>query len=412
MDKIQAVAGNAFLQRIKAMFMQNNVKISRFKEAEIIPADQLVIEGNLDNLQSVEFELCVIPGGNRSEFAEDVPGEQRRLLVRNRKRPILFESLDEGNSWRKIDLGSVLDTPVIRVFTLKDGRHIIQAGEPLMTICLDSDWNVLFKQQASKYKWHGSCSIAESADGTVIFSEYRGTNSDETFVEPLSAWRLQPGKMEWEKVFSHDAHGKTPDGYIRHFHTCMSDPYIEGRWYLSSGDIGEQNKFWLSDDNGDSWKEIKAQVENPEECKLGEEMRVLRYTSAVITEEAIYWVTDDNLGTGSSAFVRMDKSRAEMPIKVLCRFEKNLMRSLTAIDSERFFCISESKDDTSCVDFFIISSEGDILASHKITNISEERCPVTLSIGSGLVLNNYAFFPALGRIFSERRDSILRIKVA
>lgn len=343
-------------------------------------------------------------------FLEDTENRlvdgRREILCADKGRVEIRVSRDLGQTWERLIAASEIGLPVRRCHTLSNGWRIIQIGPPSQTLVLDEEWNVISRQHVGNYFWHGTCSIAQSATGTVMFAEYRTTNEDRE--EPIHVWRKLRDSDRWEPVLTKIAGNRPPAGDIRHFHTCMADPKVPGRWYVTSGDILEHNRFWVSEDDGESWREVTANLSPADAVANGKTMRAFRFTSALFEGDTLLWPTDDDLGTGASALISAQRFDPTMPMKVLCRFGPNLMRSILSIDDELVLVMSESKRDTSESEWCLVDRQGMIGHSLRVANLTGEPCPVTASMGTHRVIDGVAFFPSFGRILTKTKGGILR----
>ena len=96
-------------------------------------------------------------------------------------------------------------------------------------------------------------------------------------------------------------------GEIRHFHTCQADPYVEGRWYVSSGDATHECGLWISDDDGRSWRRLFPVVDDARDITVNDLQRLMRFTAFAITPDRLIWPTDDNVNGGTAALVQLRK---------------------------------------------------------------------------------------------------------
>lgn len=110
----------------------------------------------------------------------------------------------------------------------------------------------------------------ESHGNTIIAGEY-GVEEGKTY----RTIRSTDGGSSWQVVLAK----KNPDE-IRHFHSIN---YINGSWFLTSGDNDEQVKWWKSSDDGENWTQIKGIG--------GQKYRTLNLQ--VLSQNQIIWGSDE-----------------------------------------------------------------------------------------------------------------------
>jgi len=99
--------------------------------------------------------------------------------------------------------------------------------------------------------WLGNIGIDQSEQTNIIMiAEY----ITEPINDSTKVIRSIDGGKTWDVVLEKRGLGYDPRE-IRHFHTCQVDPYTDN-WYVSSGDLPEESKLWVSYDNGDNWVDI------------------------------------------------------------------------------------------------------------------------------------------------------------
>jgi hypothetical protein len=228
-------------------------------------------------------------------------------------------STDNGDTWGVAEVPGVGRRALYNCFTRADGFHLVQvlpekkAGSPVVRADLgdadpvkpavylcDRGWNVLSCDESPASLWHGTCSIDEGKDGTVMFAEYPANNGiyqpedspSRGTVIPARVMRSCDGGRTFEPVFE-----VGPD-VVRHFHTLRADPWEKDVWWLSSGDRASECRVWRSADNGGSWVDVTNPTPGVPLTKMyrGREQAVFRYTDLIIDEETLFWGTDDILG--------------------------------------------------------------------------------------------------------------------
>lgn len=368
-------------------------------------------------LATVEAEFVKVPGCKRCELLCDYlqPDGKRVLYVRHRKKPFIFISIDEGESWEKVDLSSYFSVPLVRLHVVDKELYLVQLvdGENVILSLIDKNFAPIKSKSYKGYKWHGSLGVG-SANGVTLLSEYRGTSSDETVEELLNIYRISHDQGaeamldRMSAVLTKPALVKDTGDNIRHFHTVFPDPYSTGTWYASSGDNGKQNRVWVSHDDGLNWNQIKFEYELTEASESFRD-RLLRFTSVVVLEDKIIWATDDDLGIKKSALVVFDK--VTKVIEVPLYFDQNLMRNLVRLDDKTVLGLSESKNDLTCASAYIVDVDEKASIRFDFPNLLEKSCPVTLSLAASQLHEGRLYISSLGRIFTHRINGLVRLKI-
>lgn len=271
----------------------------------------------------IELSVPTVPAvGSGIKFAEHVQrgGVPTDTIVATARGHILVSD-DLGSSWEALRLANLDGVDIWNSFTTANGFHLIQGeaaassrvprgeGRPDGPIAvLDDEWNVIDTVTPGLAVWHGSRSIDE-ANGVIVYGEY-----------PSNAGRFAPGfdlqdPTPRQRELLHDSRllrsidgGRTWEVVllvdwrtIRHFHTVVADPALNGRWWASSGDRPSECRVWQSLDDGETWKEM--QIELPREQLHPRHERhaqhVLRYTDMIVRDDDLIWGCDDLLGAGS-----------------------------------------------------------------------------------------------------------------
>lgn len=319
----------------------------------------------------------------------------------------ILRSIDDGASWKPI-----IDLPVpakiVGFCELKNG-YLVQRGTELSTELYSLQGQLIRSFDTPKFAWHGSQGISVSPDGTCLFSEYQ-TGFEHENIE-LSVWKLTSGDSRLEAKLTQKVGPKPPIGDIRHFHTCFHDPFISQRWYCSSGDVSTHNKLWKSDDDGETWTELRPTLRNASEYGVRRVERALRFTSAVVTGPGrLAYATDDNLGIGSAAFVIAEVSDDDIHLNITSLLSRNLARSVIRHE-QGFVVIAESKHDLNQINIDNVDLQGIVRDRIALANLKNAKCPVTQSISSGQFVRGTAFIPSRGSILTRNHKSPLVLKL-
>jgi hypothetical protein len=349
----------------------------------------------------------------RIKFLEDsarLYNDQRYLAVCDSKDETIFISADEGTSWMNFGDLSFVEGKIARFFTLSHGGFVIQTKNPVRTYLLDENKILITASKQAKYNWHGSQGIDQGPSGTIIFTEYRVEKNNE--VVELGAWRKTVSSNQFTQCFAAQASNRPPLGEIRHFHTCLADPEIPLRWYLSAGDSSVHCKFWISNDDGVSWTEIKPNLEEQNILSQNKHSKIFRFTSACfIGSDYLLWPTDDGLGINRSALVAFNRKDLSKPQSIKCFFGENYIRNIIYISQNLLVCISESKNNVNYADMYFISPNGDIYDNIKLPNLTLNKSPVTVSLCSQYGKDNTFFFPNLGHVLTKNKNGIFKVTI-
>jgi hypothetical protein len=325
----------------------------------------------------VEVEVAAFDFPETAVFLEHVYGRKgaRSTEVIVRTAWTLQCSGDLGETWREIELPQGM-LPA-RCFTTDSGRHLVQVVESPDVHLFDADWTYLGSRTAGRHQWHGTWSIDQGARGTIMFCEYAD-------LAPLvRVLRSNDDGESWECVFTQPSDETDPAaGVVRHFHTCQADPFLDGRWYLSSGDRESQNGVWYTDDDGLTWTRARPEVgavEGPE-LPTWRTANVVRHTAEVILQDAVLWPTDDNLAS-VARLVRFDKESLSR-VDLIASFGTNELRNIVRLDDEHFFVLSESKLDPDRAECYCVRVDGTILGAVSVPNESRARVGFARSLSS------------------------------
>jgi hypothetical protein len=296
----------------------------------------------------------------------------------------LYVSDDLGETWRTVEgpPGHVFSM----CFTTASGRRLLQDIDSPEVHVFDRSWRYLGARTAGAYPWHGTWSVDQSASGVVMFCEYVSN------APTLRVLRSVDEGESWECAFSQPGHDEDPAaGPIRHFHTCQADPFMPGRWYLSSGDRNQQNAVWYSDDDGLSWKRAKpvlTSIVGPPipETRLA---NIVRHTAEVIVEDAVIWPTDDHLGSVARLvrLIKPDLNEAH----VIASFARNELRNIVSLSGDTLFVLSESKLDPSIAEAYCIDINGRLLATFSLENPTATKATFARSRSSKAAVDGTFF---------------------
>lgn len=344
-------------------------------------------------------------------FLEDVVHTGRREIISvTRDANRLVRIADNGDS-NEINISNYCKKKIKNCHTLKNGNRILQTAEPCENYLVGADFQLIKKIAAGKRLWHGTNSVDSTASGTVMYSEYISTK--EKTAQPLYVWRSQDFGETWHVAMEKMSSPVYGVGECRHFHTCFSDPDISGRWYVTTGDIRQDNCFFYSDDDGESWNKAEVRLITPGGL-ISNEFRdnVFRFTSSYFDGNDIVWPTDDSLGIGKAVLARMDKTKLpNVEIRIEHIFDKNLMRSaISDINSNgKEVFISEAKDNLSGLSLYIKDDMlEDVMQMPSISNLSGEPSGGTISKASRIFVNETAYSLGDIKLFGDEKPSLLK----
>ena len=335
----------------------------------------------------VDVDVAVVEAPPNLWFLEHVfdrsSGHASRELVA-RAGTTLYLSEDLGETWRPIDEPTGLLFSLC--FTTAEGRRLLQDIRSPEVHVFDPGWRYLGARTAGAHPWHGTWSIDQSKSGVVMFCEYASLSPT------LRVLRSLDDGDSWECVFSQPGHDADPAaGPIRHFHTCQADPFLPGRWYLSSGDRGKQNTVWLSDDDGRSWQLAEVALASSVGPPIpdGRLPNIVRHTSEVITEDAVIWPTDDNLGSVARLVraAKPDLARAD----IIASFGKNELRNIVSLGDDGLFILSESKLDPSVAEAYCVGIDGRVFGTFALPNPAGTSATVARSRSSKSAIDGVFF---------------------
>ena len=298
-------------------------------------------------------------------------------------------------------------------FTTARGTHLLQAlgwsgpkdngapSEPMACIHrFDRNWRALGSSKAGDVHWHGTASIDQCGE-TIMFSEYpMNDNSSAQIGRPAAVWRSRNDGESWEKVYEVSANA------LRHFHTCVADPYVPASWWISSGDRPQHCRIWRSTDDGSTWREVTDP--SPQVCLpvnyRSQIAAVHRHTDLKLDADYLWWGTDDTLcgyeqqGLGlphpRHAVSRFCRSRRGDVLSVEDLGAIGLpVRSLVDV-GDGFVVLTEAKFGQGMqpeVHFALKTSPGQIWRLFKIQNHSGRKTGFTHSRSSRKAKNGFFF---------------------
>jgi hypothetical protein len=314
-------------------------------------------------------------------------------------------SYDNGDRWSK-----VFDCPEgkrIVSFIATQDYYIIEVIEPLEVLIVSNTGTIIERMSGPFFSWHGSQGADVSKLGVTLFSEYQTHNKNVN----LSIWKHERRKYFIRPVLTKRVGKSREDGDIRHFHTCIADPYEEGRWYASSGDLDIHCRFWTTQDDGESWKELKVNVLENNEFTLPSSKRFLRFTSATVTQaRKLLWATDDLLGIGRSAVVEATIEKDQIYLSVIDLLSNNNVRNIISHDQGHLL-ITEAKYNVNFIFFHWLTLKGKVVKTLALDNISTIKSPVTVSVSSKYFIENIAFIPSLGVLYNRDKRCVFKLQI-
>lgn len=381
--------------------------------------------------REIVIEALTLPITEPVRFLQDHFGSatsqtmpyERCLLVVGKKSNDVLASYDGGNSWTVILKGDELPGAVYRSFGLRNGACCLatRTSKSVRVNVFDNGLGRGSYQSHSvgEWFWLGAQGIGQSENGVVMFADYAPLQIQDGVV-PLSVYRNRDVAREgvWEKILTLDAaawpkieDAASEHGDIRHFHICH--PIGRSNWLLASGDIRRQNRVWLSSDDGDSWVQLLLSFSLrglvPEHSKT----RLVRFTQFVLTQGGdVLWATDDTLGIGRAALVRMTLTGGTSAhLEVIGLLGENCVRNILAIDSQNYLIVSESKENTAHAEIFFYDNAAQSLERFDLPNVTGQKSAVTESLGSVAFFKQQAFLPMMGAILSKAQCGVLRLTV-
>jgi hypothetical protein len=276
---------------------------------------------------------------------------------------------------------------------------------------VNDKWKLVKKHSGFEYFWHGSQSIDQSENGVIMFSEYTGTK--ETNLKPLKVWASYDEGKSFEAVLTLNSSPNHKAADLRHFHTCFADLEIKGRWYVTTGDRLDNNRLYISDDDGKNWERIAVNKIAPTKLIQNRfKNNILRFTSCFFKGDYIYWATDDLVGLSQPCYVRMNRKEVRKgEYEILSFFDNNLIRSVIPDEEGGCLTISESKFDLSEADIHYVDNKNSITTLKSIPNRSGNESGTTLSLNSLKFNNGIAYSLHDVNLFAEKQPGILKYEL-
>ena len=312
-----------------------------------------------------------------------------------------------------VNSGTQWDSKIRYVFSLADCGRLVRTFSGRM-YHFDAQGRLVNLSDTGAWHWHGSQGIGQSASGTVMYAEYAPLH-DADGIQELSVLRYRPHipQIGWHKVLTLPAAVRPPQGELRHFHVCRSHPSNPGLWILASGDVRSHCRLWLSDDDGDSWREVPLNLAEMNGMPEGSLPRLLRFTQFATLENGdLIWGTDDTSDANRAALVRLSLTGERPAFHFLGWLGANCIRNIIACGQDRFLLLSESKHDSSSADCILYDAAIGRLTPLLLPNPSQTQHSITDSLGSALLIDGVSFIPAPGAVLmaSDKRG-IFRVSI-
>lgn len=359
---------------------------------------------------SYQLNELSLQGGERIDLLDDgrVRSEQPALLAVGSKGRGLYKVDPRQGIYEKVKLDTNLEGKIRRAFIRISGDIVLQTTEPNRVYTLNAMGQILSLDEGPKYLWHGAMGIDENSQGTLLFAEYRA-GQDDVDRQPIRVWKYDGPAAGWRAVLEVAASRKPQLADIRHFHACFSDPYSNGRWYLSSGDRESQIRFWLSEDDGESWREL---VLLQEDNGWSVDRRKFRFTAGtVVSKGRIRWVTDDAPVEGYAAVCEGRIEHDTVIGQVLGRLGRNFARNMVQVDGDLALVVTESKSNLNSCEVFFVRSDGLCVHAIELPNVLGNKSGVTASMGSRVMAAGSAYFPRFTGILQERWQGFVEFNV-
>jgi len=364
--------------------------------------DSMRLQLTIDHIAIWAKPVTIFLEARRSMLA-GLKEQTTKLVVTTQTKDHIYTSVDNGKTWANEYFQTPIAGRIKCSFTLDSGERLIYTQNKMHHF--DPSGKLLAVHTTGRWPWHGSQGIGQSVSGAVLYAEYAIIKNKNDMPVIHHVWRYRPQEGSWNAVFSIDA------SYCRHFHVCRPNPANPEQWVLSSGDLASQCRLWTSEDDGDSWVEIDAARVTITEIPGESRRQVFRFTQfSALSNGDLIWGTDDLLGVGCSALIRMSQASGEPVFHFLGWLGDNCIRNIIACGDDRFILVSESKSETMSTDVFLYDHNAGEISRLTVPNLNHQKCSVTDSLGSSYFIDGYAFVPAFGNIFLDRWG-LLRIHI-
>lgn len=345
-------------------------------------------------------------------FLEDARTKGEREVIAVTRKTNQLVRMTEKNVCREVDISNYCKRKIKNCHTLHNGNRILQTAEPCDNYLVNANFQLIKKVEGGQRLWHGTNSVDSNESGTVMYSEYIVTQ--EKAAQPLYVWCSHDFGETWHVAMEKMSSPAYGVGDCRHFHTCFSDPDIEDRWYVTTGDIMRDNCFFYSNNNGQTWSKAEVKHITPSGL-IPNHFRdnVFRFTSCYFEGNDIVWPTDDSLGIGKAMLIRIDKT--ELPtveIRIDHIFDENLMRSAIGNSKGKELYISEAKHNLKGLSLYVKDNvTREILQMPSVNNLSGEPSGGTISKASRSFVNDTAYSLADIKLFGDSKPSLLRYQL-
>jgi hypothetical protein len=229
-------------------------------------------------------------------------------------------SRDLGASWKYVEVEGQANRRIVHVKQIAPGRLLLQTTERVPDrsgpravdiLIVDEDGKVVTSSRLAASPWHSSRSV-DIAGGVLMFAEYPFEIANATPEQRDSSrvWRSRDEGLSWEVAFEVED--------IRHFHFLQARPGHAREWWLTSGDADAESRIYVSKDDGDTWHDVTAGVENPLRIRGAYFPKTLfRLTDLGFAGDEVVWGTDDYLYAvkGAAQGARVFRSRCRDQLK-------------------------------------------------------------------------------------------------
>lgn len=322
---------------------------------------------------------------------------------------IIYEWKDNDVSEYSLDINERIK----RLYTLQDGSRLIQTAPSWKTYLLTNDFKLKKEINTGDKQWHGSWSIDQSKNGTIMYSEYTGTKIKEP--TPLFVWCSHDNGINWFKSLILNSSPKNEISDIRHYHTCLADPDIPGQWYVSTGDILGNIRLYVSYDDGINWERILVKSIIPDRLMWKEFTNsVLRFTSCYFDGNFIYWATDDNSNNlKCPLLVRTNRYQIQKGMfEILGLFNNNLVRNVIQLENKKgAIAITEAKHDINNIELSFIDRNKYIYPLKPLKNFSKEITGGTYTLSSRSFYRNKAYSLIDAKVLGENWHGVLEYEI-